>query len=100
MTEFSDLYDGHIRLSVLRLLDGQPTYSANDSVLYQGVSALGHGCTRDQMRGHLTWLEEQRLVTLVKPMIGVIVATLTERGADVALGRSQVPGVQRPSPRG
>lgn len=99
MTEFSDVYAEHVRLSVLRLLDSQPTYSANDSVLTQGTEALGLTCTRDQMRGHLAWLKEQGLVTLLVPMTGVTVATLTERGGDVALGRSRIPGVARPSPK-
>lgn len=100
MSEFSNLYDGHVRLAVLRLLDSQPTYSANDSVLVTAVQALGLSCTRDQMRGHLHWMGEMGAVTLLKPMDGVIVATLTERGADLANGRSSVPGVQRPGPRG
>lgn len=89
----------HIRLSVLRLLDGLPTYSANDSVLSQAVCSMGLAHTRDQMRGHLEWLEEQRLVTRLRHDNGIVVATLTERGGDVAHGRSLVAGVQRPSPR-
>jgi len=98
--DFTAVHDGHVRLSTLRLLDGQPGYCANDSLLHQAVNALGLSCTRDQLRGHLTWLAEQRLVTTVQPASGLIVATLTERGADVAAGRSVIAGVQRPSPRG
>lgn len=98
--EYSVVHDGHVRLAALRLLDGQPTYSANDSILCQAVNAMGLSCTRDQMRGHLVWMEEQRLITRQEVLPTVVVATLTERGADVANGRSIVPGVQRPSPRG
>ena len=88
----------HIRLAVLRLLAEQPGYSANDSVLTDAVRTLGLSCTRDQMRTNLAWLEEQRLVTLLKPTDTLTVATITERGADVAAGRSIVAGIQRPSP--
>lgn len=98
--DFAPVHDGHIRLAVLRLLDSMPGYQANDSVMHQAVNAMGLSCTRDQMRGHLTWLEEQRLVTLIEPASGLKVATLTERGADVAHGRSVLAGVQRPSPKG
>lgn len=98
--EFAAAHDGHIRLSVLRLLDAQAGYCANDSVLWQAVNALGLSCTRDQMRSHLVWLQEQRLVTRIERPEGVVVATLTERGGDVANGRSTIAGVQRPSPRG
>lgn len=97
--DFAAVHDGHVRLSVLRLLDAQPGYCANDSVLTQAVNQLGLSCTRDQMRNHIGWLGEQRLVTVVEPQ-GLIVATLTERGSDVANGRSTIAGVQRPSPRG
>jgi len=95
---FAQLHDGHVRLAILRLLDGAPGYSANDSVLTQSVEQLGLQCTRDQMRGHLIWLEEQRAVTLLRPTDTMIVANLTERGADLAKGRSSIPGIQRPSP--
>ena len=37
MSEFSNIYDGHVRLAILRLLDSQPGYCANDSVLATAV---------------------------------------------------------------
>jgi hypothetical protein len=89
--------DGYIRSAALRLLADLPEYRANDVVIADAVRAIGHGCTSDQIRGHLTWLEEQRLVTLAD-LGGVTIATLTERGADVAAGRTEVPGVHRPKP--
>lgn len=98
--DFAQVHDAHVRLTVLRLLDGMPGYCANDSVLVQAVNAMGLVCTRDQLRGHLGWLEEQRLLTRLDTGAGLVVATLTERGADVAHGRSIVAGVQRPSPKG
>ena len=97
---YGEFHGEHVRLSVLRMLAGLSGYFANDSVLTQGVNGVGLSCTRDQMRGHLVWLEEQRLVSIqrVGSTGSIIVATLTERGGDVAAGRSTVPGVQRPSP--
>ncbi|PXW79005.1 hypothetical protein C7451_10167 [Blastomonas natatoria] len=96
---FADLHAAHIRLCILRLLADAPGYFANDSILHQSVEAHGLVCTRDQMRGHLTWLEEQRLITILRPGAStVMVATLSERGGDVAAGKSHAPGVQKPSP--
>ena len=95
---YADFHDQHVRLTMLRLLAGAPGYSANDSVLTDAVNAMGLICTRDQARTHLSWLDEQRLVTLLKPTPTLTVATITERGNDVAAGRSIVAGVQRPSP--
>lgn len=96
--EFAAVHDSYIRAAALRLLAELPEYRANDIVIGDAVRAVGHGCTNDQMRGHLTWLEEQRLVTLAE-VGGMVVATLSERGADVAAGRATVAGVHRPNPR-
>jgi repressor of nif and glnA expression len=100
MSDFAKYHGEHIRLSVLKLLAGQSSYSANDSLLTQGVSGMGLTCTRDAMRVHLQWLDEQGLVTTEFVGSGkqITVAKLTERGGDVASGATHVPGVQRPAP--
>lgn len=96
--DFAPVHDGHVRLAILRLLDEQPGYCANDSVLYDAVNAVGLAVTRGQVRGHVEWLQEQRLVTYQSAGSGLLVVTLAERGAEVAKGRSVIAGVQRPSP--
>lgn len=95
--DFAPAIDAYIRAAALRLLAELPEYRANDMAIADAVRAIGLGCTNDQLRGHLTWMEEQRLVTIVD-VSGIKVATLTERGAEVAAGRAQVDGVQRPHP--
>ena len=83
------------RLVLLRLLAEMPAYRANSSVLYVALEQFGHACTRDLVKTELLWLEEQEL--LATEEVGpVLVATLTERGMDVAKGRAVVPGVARP----
>ncbi|WP_074020635.1 MULTISPECIES: hypothetical protein [Xenorhabdus] len=72
---------------------------ANESVLQTCLDAYGHRISRDGVRSHLSWLAEQGLCAL-NDVAGCLVATLTGRGADVAEGRSTVPGVKRPRPRG
>lgn len=89
----------HVRLAVLRALMEAGGYSANDSVLASAMDMLGLTVTRDQLRSQLHWLQEQRLVTLLMPTTtALIVATITERGCDVAKGHAIVPGVHRPAP--
>ncbi|MEZ5709712.1 MAG: hypothetical protein R3E02_10035 [Blastomonas sp.] len=102
MSDYTEFHGEHIRLALLKLLAGQAGYFANDSVLHQAVNAIGLSCTRDQVRGHLGWLAEMRLVTVqhAGSTGQIMVATLTERGGDAAAGRSTVAGVQRPSPTG
>jgi len=93
---FQELMQADQRLVILRLLAEQIAYKANSSVLTMRMDQLGHALSRDQVRTHLAWLHEQQLVVADEPVIGVTVATLTERGMDVAKGRAVVPGVKRP----
>ena len=95
--DYAAVHDGYIRSTALRLLVDLPEYRANDIVIADAVRAVGLGCTNDQLRGHLTWMAEQRLVTLAE-LGGMKVATLTERGAEIAVGRAHIDGVQRPKP--
>lgn len=77
------------RLVMLRFLSEMPSYSSNSSVIYQALTRYGHAPSRDQIKSELRWLEEQGLVT-VEDIGTVLVARLTERGADVAAGRAIV----------
>lgn len=83
------------RLVILRLLAEMPAYSANSSVLCAGMQQFGHSVSRDTVKTELHWLAEQNLLTL-EPMASVLVATLLQRGQDVAAARAVVPGVARP----
>lgn len=83
------------RLVLLRILTEMPSYRANSSVLSNLLHQMGHTMTRDQVKTELRWLSEQDLLTLEEAG-SVIVATLEERGQDVAEGRARVDGIQRP----
>jgi len=87
------------RLVLLRLLQEQPGYRTNTSILHAGLHHLGVASSRDDVRTDLAWLQEQGLVALSEAVPGVLVATLTARGSDVVSGQTLVPGVSRPSPK-
>lgn len=93
-----DLLDADQRLVILRsLVDAGG--EANESILQDCLDVFGHRVSRDQVRTHITWLAEQGLV-VVENIGSYMVANLTGRGQDVAEGRSTVPGVKKPRPRG
>lgn len=95
MTAYTDYLRHDIRLVILRLLTDMPGYRANSSVLNTALDHYGHSTSRDQTKTELQWLAEQNAVSLSE--VGpVLVATLTERGQDIAAGRARVPGIQRP----
>lgn len=97
MSKYADYLSEDRRLVILRILTEMPGYRANSSVLHTVLQEWGHEPSRDQVKGELRWLEEQRLVQLDDVADGdVLLAKLTERGADVAAGRARVDGVKRP----
>ncbi|WP_394698971.1 ArsR family transcriptional regulator [uncultured Tolumonas sp.] len=93
-----ELLDADQRLVMLRsLIDAGG--EANESILQDCLDVFGHRVSRDQVRTHITWLAEQGLVA-IENVGSYMVANLTGRGQDVAEGRSTVPGVKKPRPRG
>lgn len=89
----------HLRGTILTLLDGAPGRSSNLGILTDAVRAYGIMATRDQMQSELRWLEEQGLVATEALGGGVVVASATERGCEVAAGIVAQPGVARPPAR-
>lgn len=85
------------RLAILQVLEQDPDYSHNDRVIQRALQAIGHGLSTDRVRTELHWLSEQGLATL-QATGDMLIAKLTTRGEDAALGRARVPGVARPRP--
>lgn len=95
MSQFAEYLRQDYRLVILRLLVEQTAYRANSSVLTMALDSYGHTLSRDQVKTELNWLAEQGALTL-EDIGAVLVATLTERGQDIATGRARVPGIKRP----
>lgn len=85
------------RLVLLRALEHAALYKANAYLLLRYCEAIGHTVTATQLQADLAWLQQQSLCTL-QSVQGVLVATLTPLGLNVATGRDEVPGVPRPQP--
>lgn len=97
--DFPSLVKEDRRLALLRFLeDSGGDYSLNTSLLQTALANIGHAVSRDVVTADAAWLEEQGLTTL--EILGPItVVHLTQRGADVAMGRARHPGIKKPSPR-
>lgn len=96
--KYAEHVNAHLRITVLKLLEEQSDYTLNESLLVDLSGVYGFNPSRDRMRTELSWLAEQGLVRCTGDNCAV--ATLTDRGLDVAQGRVQVPGVRRPGPAG
>lgn len=82
------------RFLILKVLSSAAAYRAGAPLLLAFLESMGHTCTRDQLIGELAWLKEQGLVELQNNDV----ATITQRGAEVAEDRAHHPGVRRPAP--
>lgn len=92
-------FSKHRRLCMLRWMHEAPGYSLNESLMQDALEEFGHAASRDLVRGELDWLKEQGLVSVEVLSGRFMIATLTQRGVDVATGRATHTGVKRPSPR-
>ena len=96
---FSEIYEEHRRLILLRALENPRIGpSCNDSILQTICIEFGCRSSRDQVKSAATWLEEQGLVKTKVQEGGTYIVSITQRGAEGATGILTVPGVKRPSP--
>lgn len=86
------------RRTALGFLAFDTDYRLGNDMLATAFDLRGKSITADQLNNVLLWLAEQGFVTLEK--IGTTtLATLTDRGLEVAQGKSRAAGVRdlRPS---
>ncbi len=98
MSDYAATLSKHRRIAILRHLEALPHYSSNSSILTDTLRGLGITGTHDQVVTELHWLKEQGFVT-IEDMGGIVIATATPRGAEIATGAAVHPEVQRPRPR-
>ena len=97
MGDFAALLSEDVRLALLQFLS-EGSYSQNESVLRDLLKRTGRLLPTDKLRTELAWLREQGLV-FIEDVYDTWVASISQRGLDVATGVAQVPGVKRPNPR-
>lgn len=95
---FKDILTEARRLEILRLLLQDADESVNDRVMRTALADRGHGVHRDVVRADYRHLESLGVVGVEDVGEGLLVARLTDHGAQVAEGRASVPGVARHRP--
>lgn len=94
---FQIAYDKTLRLTILRILNEAPARTANTAVINSALVSMGFEIGRDKVNSECDWLKEQSLVT-IEDLGKVRVIEITHRGMDVAEGRANNSGVERPGP--
>ncbi|ANQ83689.1 hypothetical protein dqs_0613 [Azoarcus olearius] len=93
MTTAAQLVELDRRRAILAALMVAPSYMMPARALREQINLVGYAASLDRLLIDCAWLAEAGLITWSNE-----VATLSDRGADVVLGRAQVPGVKRPEP--
>ena len=70
-----DIFTKDQRLVILRSLE-ECGYDANESILNDCLDMYGHDISRDLVRNHLLWLEEQGLITIARLKMFIALNTL------------------------
>jgi hypothetical protein len=98
MSSYEENLARHRRLSILRTLTGSQG-KGNESILRDALVdlGLGAGLTRQIVRDELRFLETCGAVQLTWYGNTLVVASITERGVDIAEGNTLVDGIKRPS---
>lgn len=86
------------RLAILQLLADDPDEAINDGLMHTALTALGHGVHPDVVAADLKLLADHGLIELEELKKSMLLARLTEYGANVAKGHATVPGVKRYRP--
>lgn len=93
MTTAQQIVELDRRRAILAALMVAPSYMMPARALREQIGLVGYAVSLDRLLIDCAWLAEAGLITWSNE-----VATLSDRGADVVLGRAQVPGVKRPEP--
>lgn len=91
---YTDLTNADQRLYVLKSLVNMG-YDANDQMLITALEAFGHRISHSDMIDHLSFLANLNLVVLSK-IANLTKVELTQKGQDVADGRTLIIGIRRP----
>jgi len=99
MSDYQVTLRRHRRLAILRHLAACAEYTSNASILVDVLRGVGVTSTRSQVITELAWLAENGFAML-DDRGDFVIATATDRGAEIAQGLATHPDIQRPRPRG
>lgn len=96
MSSYSDLYTADLRGSILLMLEAADVETSLAVLRASLRRATPHDPAMDRLRTEISWLAQRGLVDQ-RRIDGVIEGVhVTERGRDVARGRTRVAGVAPP----
>lgn len=93
-----NIFEPNQRIVVLQGLLRDPAYSLSNEMLQRLLKAYGHTCGIADVNSLINWLERRGYVKAERLENGLVVATLTRPGMDVAQGLVRAEGIDSPLP--
>ncbi len=90
----NELIECRRRRAILVALSITPLYRLRVADLRELLESVGYAISLDRLRTDIAWLAEQGCIELGSQET----VMAKERGIDAALGRSELPGIARPTP--
>jgi hypothetical protein len=97
--EVSEGLRRHQRIAILRALFDCKDWRANDSFLTTMLDDLALSAEREEVVQELGWLKRQGMIE-TSQVADLIVAQLTEKGMQVAIGQKTHAGILKPRKKG
>lgn len=94
---YSDGYDANCRLVILKALGDDAGHTLNSNMLLQTIKAFGIRRGTEYLMTQLAFLEDQAGAVKLAKAGSVVIAELTQKGADHLARDVQIVGVQAPS---
>jgi len=94
---FADSYDADARLTILKALSDESGNSLNSNLLNETLKSFGFRRGREFLLTQLSWLETQAGAVRLRRIGTVIVAELTQKGADHLCRDALIVGIKPPS---
>lgn len=91
-----DIMREQTRLIVLKALEAQVNETLNSDLMLAELASAGISKPREWLHDQLQWLKQMEAVTLIQ-FGSILVATLTEKGAQHLRREIAIEGIQRPS---
>ena len=93
---FADSYDADARLTILKALYDDPGKTLHHNLLLQTMKGFGFRRGIGHLQTQLSWLELQGALKLHRAG-SVVVAELTQKGADHLTRDNMIVGIKQPS---
>jgi hypothetical protein len=96
---YAEHFDEEARLVILKALAGQTNGRLNESMIQTELELFAVNRSREYIRTQLRWLAQEARAVILTQVRGVMIAELSEQGANHLSRKFPIDGIKPPSRR-